>query len=200
MIGKLPSAQPISPVLYGRLHVLQRRLSVFGWVLTPRKRDEPCFAFLERRARVRTSSQLCKAKAARHSQRGIASWRLDEHGVVPITVVGPLAPLHSVVEQGEAVDDHLDHPVDASSSPQESADGSGVRRCSPVARPTRRLIRDRSDHEQVLHDQPSRRSVPRRLQHHRARNVPPLMGHTSVGRTKPKGPSGSVQQSAEDTR
>ncbi len=68
-----------------------------------------------------------------------------------------------------------------------------------VVRPPRIVLR-LADDQQVMHGHPSRGGLPRRLQHHRPRDVPPVLRDVGVARAEPERTSGPVQQRREHTR
>ena len=160
----------------------------------PRQGDEGRLALVERGAAVAAGAGGAEAESRRHRQHRVADRWADRHGLVAVALVVPHAGLRPVLEDGHHVGHHLDVALDAGGQPQEGARWRRRRRgAAVVGAPI--AVRHGLHHEQVLHEQPAARGVPRGLEHHGPRDVAPLVGHLGArwarsGSCRPCGPGG----------
>ncbi len=118
--------------------------------------------------------------------------------VVPVHV-RPACRNAAVIESGSAKQLHGHGPAEAACRPHQAMLGREVTR-SPAPNLRRRAgLVPRTNQQRVAHTQPPRRGLPRRLQHKRARKVPPGLRDHDVGRPQAKRSRATIQDRPEDT-
>jgi hypothetical protein len=116
--------------------------------------------------------------------RVIAEQRLRLAVAVP--GVSPGAALPAVVERRLAFELDVDEPVQATDGSQQHPVGGVIgRRPVVLVRPPG-LVPPRPDQQHVADHGPAAGRGPRRLEHHRARQVPSSGRHGDVGRPQPE--------------
>ena len=200
MVGDLGRAQPVAPEIDRRVQHGERLvLAGRNVAVSPGQRDEGRLALGERGAAVTAGTQHAERDAARQLQLHVPLRRGDLHRVITVAGVAPRAAGGPVVKLRAAVHDGLDPAADARRDPDQHADRTEISRSPVIIRPPP-LVLDRADGQQVMHGHPPRRGLPGRLQHHRPRHVPAMLGHICVAGTEPEQAGGTVEERAEDTR
>jgi len=197
MIRKRPAGQPVPPIRDSGRQLLLRLFEGGGMVAPPGEGGEHGLTLLERRAAVTASTHRTQPDTRDQGERGISTGRPHGHRLVAVTVVGPGARLPAVVEDRHRVDDHLHPAFDAGGQAQEGARRGGVAGRTPeVGAPPPVAVR--LDHEQVLDQQPPARRVPRRLEHHRPRDVVTVARHLGPVGAEADAPGGAIEQGTKD--
>jgi hypothetical protein len=193
-------AQPAAPEVDGGIQGAEGLLLAGRDILVaPGQDHERRLALSEGGAAVAAGAEHTELDAARQFEPDVPLVRGDRHGFVPVALVAPRAGGGPVVEQRGTVHHDLDPAADAGRDPDQGADSAGVGRSPVVVRPAR-SARDRADGQEVLHRHPSRRGLPRRLQHHRPRQIPALLRDLGVRGAEPERPGGPVEQRPEHAR
>ena len=148
---------------------------------------------------VAAGTNFAELKAGVQPEGHVPIGLAHRHRVVAVPVVAPGAWCGPVAEHRQARRHDVDLPRDAGGSAQDRPD-PGADPGDPLVASTPPLVAYRPDDEHVVDDQPPRRSMPRRLQHHRPRYIPAMVGHMGTERAKPEAPRVPVQQRAEHTR
>ena len=173
-----------------------RRVEVGGRMAAPGQGGVGRLPLCQGRAAVAACPDGAETEGGRHGDHGVTDGWLDRHGLVAVPVVVPHAGLHPVLEDGHDVGHDLDVPLDAGGQPQQGPRGGGVAgRPAVVGSP--RHVGDGLNDEQVLHQQPASRGVPRRLEHHGPGDVAPVMGHLGAHGPEPEVSGRAVEEGAE---
>ena len=192
MIRDLRRAQPGAPELDGLVQcggcfLHGRRKGVFP----PGKGDEGRFSGRDRSAPVTAGPQHAQRDSTGNTELQGSFGRGGPHGVVPVAAVGPRAARGAVIEERGAIHEHLDPAAGTGGQPEQNSGGPGISGRPMIIGPPL-LARGRAHDQEVVNGQPSRRGLPRRLQHHRPRHVPAVLRHLGVGRAEPEGARGAI--------
>ncbi len=199
MVGECPGRQPVPPVTHGRGDVLFHLVLGGRGGIAPRQRNEGRFTFGQAGPAVAAGPRETEPEAADHRQRRLAVRRLDGEGAVAVTAVVPLTDGCAIVEQRYAIGDDLDVAGGAGRRTQEDTDSRRIRGCPPVPGAPGAVIHLADDHE-IPHDEPARRGMPGRLDHHRAGYVAAVMRNDGVRRSEAERTGRAVEQRPEHTR
>ena len=199
MVGEGAVGEPVPPVGDGRGELLLRLVDVGGAVAGPRQRDEGRLTLVQGRAAVAAGPDGAETDGRVHGEDGVADRGADRHGLVAVALVVPHPGLDPVLEDRDHVGHDLDVALDAGRQPQEGARRRGVARGAAVVR-SPGPVGHGLDHQEVLDEQPSRRGVPGRLQHHGPGHVAPMVRHEGAGGTEAEVAGRAVQEGAEDAR
>ncbi len=131
--------------------------------------------------------------------RPLALGRRDRRAVAR-AVVGPAHGQPSVVRPRLALHPHRHAPVDAAQGTQEHVVRVGVGRWPAVGERALVVVVPRADQQHVADDHPARARAPRRLEHHRARQVASAGRHGGVGGREREAARVAVEDRAEDRR
>ena len=198
VVGERAVGEPIPPVADGGRELRLCLVQVGGLAAGPRQRDECALTLVQRRAPVAPGARRPEAEGRRHGELRVTGRRPARHDLVAVPFVVPRAGLGPVLEHGHGVDHHFDVALDARGQPQEGARGGGISGGTPIIGAPG-PVRHGLHHQQVLHEEPPARGVPRRLEHHGPGYVAPLVRHVGVHGSEPEVAGGAVQDGAEDT-
>ena len=198
MVGEAAGREPAAPVLGGRVDAVERLLRRLGRLRlgTPGERAEPALPVdhamscleplvLDREVQVAGEEQV----------RGIAIAAGDRR----VTVVGerPGDGAAAVVGSREAEEVHVDLALEAFRDPDQHPFGIEVRGRARVR--VVGAVAPRPDRERVVHQQPSGRRRPGRLENVGPGYVAARHRHR-LARTEPEAAGAAVEQRAEDAR
>ena len=200
VVRKGPGAEPVPPEADGGVDVGVRLLLGGRRRPRPGQGDEARLTLMEGGPDVGAGTDLAELEAGVQPEGYVPVGLAHGHRVVAVTVVAPGARCGPVVEHREAHRRHVDLPRDAGGGAQDRPDPGADPGDSLVASAPP-LVAHRPDDEQVVDHQPPRRSVPCRLQHHRPRYVPAMIGHDGcwparAGSSRRSGPRARRTRSA----
>jgi hypothetical protein len=166
----------------------------------PAQRDVGDVAVVHRRPGARPRALEADPQVGGERQLQVMALRARRRLPVARPVVGPLHAGAPVVQDGLALHVHLHRAVHAADHPQQHVVGVVVRRGAAVGGRAVLGVVPRPDEQDVADDDPARPGAPRRLEDHRARQVPATRGHRDVGGGQTEGACRPVQERAEDRR
>ena len=184
------------------LTVDSRSASASCWVVggpRPRQGDEARLTLIEGGPDVGAGTDFAELEAGVQAEGHVPIGLAHRHRVVAVSVVTPGAWCGPVVEHRQAHRHDVNLPRNAGGSAQDRPD-PGADPGNALVASTPPLVAYRPDDEHVVDYQPPRRGVPCRLQHHRPRYVPAMVGHKGVERAKPEAPGVPVQERTEHAR
>ena len=201
MVGERAVAEPLVPVVGGLDQaVVGLRVGLRAGVLGERKRHEGGVAVAQGRERSHAGALEADPQVGRQRQLGRPAVGRRDGLVVALADVLPVRVAAPVVEDRVALQLDLDAAVDAADRAQQHVVGVVVRGRAPVRGGALLGVMPRTDEQHVAHDHPAAAGAPRRLQDHRAGQVPARGGDHRVGGAEPERAGVAVQQRAEHAR
>jgi hypothetical protein len=176
-----------------------RLVEIGGAVAGPRQRHEGRLALVQRGATVAAGPDCTEADGRVHGEHRVADRGADRHRLVAIAFVVPQPGLDPVLEDGDHIGHHLDVTLDAGGQAQEGPGCGGVARSAAVVGPPG-PVGHGPYHQEVLDEQPPRRGVPGRLEHHGPGHIAPMVRYDGAGGAEAEVPGRAVQERAENTR
>ena len=199
MVGEVAALQPVPPDLRRVPYLIGGLLRRAGDLVAPGERREGHLSLLEGRPRGYAGSGEAERHAAGQSKLQIPARRRYHGAVVPLAVVAPGPWLAPVVEDRQAVEDHLGGTVDTGGDAEQGPGCDEVARGALVVLVPLAAVPAVHD-EAVVDLEPARRRLPRRLQDEAAGEVPAVAWHLDALRQEAEDAGGPVEHRAEHAR
>jgi hypothetical protein len=197
MVREDTGPEPVPPVGDGAVEGGGRFFVGLRGCTVPREGDKGRLTFLQGGTAITPCAHQTDPETAGQRKAAFTLPCGDSDFVIPVSRVGPVPWRGPVVEEGNAVDQDF-HP--ASNAGRRAHERAGRRLVAgrPPVLGAPSLVGRRLDDQEVMHQQPTGRRVPGRLENHGAGHVATLVWHLRIGGTEPERTGTTVEQRAKD--